>query len=146
MQTDPSAAGWPPAAVYALVIVVAVVGLVMFWIWAKGRRLPGEHVFRASRFTRGNRLFPAQVVITPESLTLFMPQWIGKLEESIHMAHIASVKIDTNLLFADVRIETSGGQDPIVCHGHRKGDAVEMKALLERYQGQYYRNGKTGDR
>ena len=40
------------------------------------------------------------------------------------MAHIASVKIDTGMLLSDVLIETSGGTDPMRCHGHRKGDAV----------------------
>ena len=99
---------------------------------------PGEHVFRASRFGRGNHLFPAQVVITPSSLTLYKPQWIGKLEESIHMAHVASIKIDTHLIFSDISIETSGGQDPVICQGHTKGDAVSMKELLERFQSEYY--------
>ena len=95
---------------------------------------PGEQVFRASRWTRGNRLFPAQVVITPSSVTLVQPQWIGKLEESIHLAHVASIKIDTHVMFSDVLIETSGGQDPVVCHGHTKGDAVQMKQLIEKFQ------------
>jgi len=40
-----------------------------------------------------------------------------------------------------VLIETSGGADPIRCHGHRKGDAVTMKALIERYQSDYFRPG-----
>ena len=93
----------------------------------KARKLPGEHVFRASRWSQGNRLLPPQVVITQESITLYQPQWIGKIEESIHMAHVSSIKIDTHLLFSDVFIETTGGRDPIVCHGHTKGDAVEMK-------------------
>ena len=83
--------------------------------------MPGEHVFRASRLSKGNRIFPAQVVITPTSVTLFQPQWIGKLEESIHMAHVASIKIDTNIMFSDVLIETTGGHNPIVCHGHMQG-------------------------
>ncbi len=86
--------------------------------------MAGEHVFRASRLSRGNRLFPAQVHITPTSVTLFQPQWIGKREESIHMAHVASIKIDTHLIFSDVFIETTGGHNPIVCHGHTKGDAM----------------------
>ena len=55
------------------------------------------------------------------------------------MAHVASVKIDTGLLLSNVLIETSGGSDPIVCHGHRKGDATRMKALIERYQTDHYR-------
>jgi hypothetical protein len=55
------------------------------------------------------------------------------------MAHLASVKIDTKLLLSDVLIETTGGQNPIRCHGHRKRDATRMKALIEQYQSDYYR-------
>ncbi len=55
------------------------------------------------------------------------------------MAHVASVRIDTNLMFSDVYIETTGGASPIRCHGHRKADAVRMKQLIERYQTEYYR-------
>jgi hypothetical protein len=112
--------------------------IVVFWAARKGRLHPGPHVFRASRLSRGNHLFPAQVAVTATSLTLYRPQWIGKFEESIHMAHIASIKIDTHLLFADVTIETSGGQDPVICHGHRKGDAVEMKRVIEEFQSALY--------
>jgi hypothetical protein len=119
--------------------VVAIAILFAFVVLRKGRRLPGAHVFRASRLSRGNRLFPAQVVITPTSITHLQPQWIGKLEESIHMAHVASIKIDTNLMFSDVYIETTGGQNPIKCHGHSKRDAIEMKKTIERYQSEYYK-------
>ena len=126
-----------------LLVLVAFVLLIGLWIWSRNRRMPGEHVFRASRLSKGNRLFPAQVQISPTSVTLFRPQWIGKREESIHMAHVASIKIDTNLIFSDVLIETTGGHHPIACHGHTKGDAVEMKKLIERYQTDYYKGPKT---
>jgi hypothetical protein len=116
-----------------------VVVLILLWILVKGRRLPGPHVFKASRWSRGNRLFPTQVAITPTSVTRYTPQWIGKLEESIHMAHVSSIKIDTHLIFSDVLIETSGGQSPVACHGHSKGDAVKMKQLIEQYQTDYYK-------
>jgi hypothetical protein len=43
------------------------------------------------------------------------------------------------MLLSNVLIETSGGTDPIVCHGHLKGDAARMKTLIERYQTDYYR-------
>ena len=86
----------------------------------------------------GNRLFPTQVRITPASVVHYTPQWIGKLEHSIHMAHVASVSIDTQLLFSDVYIETTGGARPIHCRGHHKGDAVRMKQLIEQYQTAYY--------
>jgi hypothetical protein len=126
---------WAGAAVIVLAVLAVYIGM------RKGRRLPGEHVFRASRFSRGNHLLPAQVLITPDSITLYQPQWIGKLEESIHTAHVASIKIDTHLIFSDIFIETTGGHDPIVCHGHTKGDAIEMKRVIEAFQSDHYRTG-----
>jgi len=111
-------------------------------IWRKGRPFAPGDVFRASRLSSGNHLFPTQVLITPTSVVQYTPRWIGRQEETIHMAHIASVKIDTGMLLSNVLIETSGGSTPIVCHGHRKGDAVAMKELIERYQTDYYRGGR----
>jgi hypothetical protein len=90
--------------------------------------------------TSGNRLFPTQVLVTPESVVQFKPKWIGHQEEVIHMAHVASVKIATGLIFSDIEIETSGGSDTIRCHGHRKRDATRMKALIEQAQSAYYRD------
>jgi hypothetical protein len=119
----------------AVVVVVAALG---WWVASRGRRLPGEHVFRASRWSRGNHLFPTQVAVTPTSVVQYTPQWFGMREHSIHMAHISSVEIDTNLFFSDVAIETSGGSDPVRCHGHHKRDAVEMKRLINQYQTAYY--------
>jgi len=124
---------------WTIVIVVLVVILMVWWVLRKGRPMPGDHVFRASRLTKGNRIFPAQVAITTTSLTIRKPQWIGKLEESVHITHIASIKIDTNLLFSDVLIETTGGHNPFVCHGHTKGDAISIKALVEKIQSDYYK-------
>ena len=98
-----------------------------------------SQTFYASRWTKGNLLFPAQVEISPTSVTLRKPKMIGKTEESIHIAHIASIKISTHLMFSDVEIESSGGENPAICHGHTKGDAVAMKELIERYQTEYYK-------
>jgi len=119
--------------------LAVLLGLVAWYALYKGRRRPGDHVFLASRWTKGNRIFPSQVIITPTSVTMFKPQWIGKIEESLHLAHVASIKIDTNIMFSSVLIETSGGQDPVVLHGHTKGDAVEMKRVIEEYQTGFYK-------
>ena len=108
-------------------------------IWRKGQPFAGGTVFRASRWSRGNHLFPTQVLISPASVVHYTPEWFGRLEHSIHMAHIASVRIDTNLMFSDVYVETTGGASPIRCHGHKKGDAVRMQELIEQYQSEYYR-------
>jgi len=125
----------------ALWIALATVlaALVIAFFWYKGRPMSGPHVFRASRLSRGNLLFPTQVAVTPTSIVHFTPQLFGGREQSIHLAHVASVLIDRNLFFADVMIESSGGASPVQCHGHRKADAVAMKRLIEQFQSEYYR-------
>ncbi len=119
--------------------LVAFTLVMLFVIWKKGRPFAPGDVFRASRLSSGNRIFPTQVLISPTSVVHYTPQWVGRLEHSMHMAHVASVRIDTNLMFSDVYIETTGGASPIRCHGHRKADAVRMKELIEQYQTDYYR-------
>jgi hypothetical protein len=126
---------WPAVVAAAILVVFGVI------IWQKGRPFAPGDVFRASRLSRGSHLFPTQVLISPTSVVQYTPQWIGRQEESIHMAHVASVKIDTGLMLSNVLIETTGGASPIRCHGHHKRDAVRMKALIEQYQNEYYRGG-----
>jgi hypothetical protein len=128
-------------ATYAAAAAAAVLAVLALWVWSKGRPFAAGHVFRASRLSAGNHLFPTQVLITDSTVVQYKPRWIGREEESIHMAHVASVKIEARLLLSDVLIETSGGSDPIRCHGHRKRDAVQMKGLIEGAQNEYYRAG-----
>ena len=117
-------------------IALAILGA---WVLFKGRPFSAGDVFRASRLSRGNRVFPTQVLITPSNVVHYTPRWIGKQEESINITHISSVKIDTHLLFSNVLIETTGGANPIRCYGHQKRDAVRIKSLIERHQNDYYR-------
>ncbi len=125
--------------VWAAVALAAVFIVLCSVIWRKGRPFATGDVFRASRLSKGNHLFPTQVLITPSSVVHYTPEWFGRLEHSMHMAHVASVRIDTNLMFSDLYIETTGGASPIRCHGHKKADAVRMKQLIEQYQTEYYR-------
>jgi hypothetical protein len=124
---------------YGLVALGVLVAALVWVIYRKGRPFMAGDVFRASRWSRGNHLFPTQVAVTPTSVVQHTPRWIGKEEESIHIAHVASVKIDTHLVFSEVIVETSGGSGPIVCHGHWKSDALRIKALIERYQTEQFR-------
>src|SRR3954469_15469828 len=135
--------------VLAIGVVVIVAAAAVTFFWYKGRPMPGPHVFRASRLSHGNLLFPTQVAVTSTSVVHFTPEWVGGRDQSMHLAHIASVAIDRNLFFADVMIESSGGASPVLCHGHRKADAIEMKRLIEQFQSDYYRSrgaaGGTGE-
>ena len=134
-------AGAGPDIVWLVILIAgALIAAALAFLWAKGRKIPGAHVFRASRFSRGNLWFPTQVSVTPTSVVHFTPELVGGREHSMHISHIASVLIDRNLVFSDVLIESSGGTSPVRCHGHRKADAVEMKRLIEQFQSEYYRN------
>jgi hypothetical protein len=129
------------------VIAAAVLGGILLLglavVWRKGRPFMQGDVFRASRLSAGNRLLPTQVAVTPTSVVHYTPQWIGRFEQSIHMAHVASVQIDTHLVFSDVLVETTGGAAPIHCKGHYKSDANRMKQLIEQYQSAYFRNPRS---
>lgn len=131
---------WIPAAGVLAAVVIAFA----LYFWWKGQPFAHGDVFRASRWSRGNRFFPTQVLITPTSVVHYTPEVFGRKEHSIHIVHVASVGIDTGLLFSNVIIETSGGTEPIVCHGHRKRDAIQMKHLIEQYQTAIYKTGTGG--
>ncbi|HEX7486064.1 MAG TPA: hypothetical protein VF332_07925 [Vicinamibacterales bacterium] len=122
----------------ALVFAAAILLIVI--VVRKGRPFGPGDVFRASRWSRGNHLFPTQVRVSPTAVAHYTPQWVGRLEQTIHIAHVASVRIDTKLLFSDVFIESSGGVSPISCYGHHKKDAVRIKELIDLYQSEYFKS------
>jgi hypothetical protein len=95
---------------------------------------PEGESFAASRFTRGNLIFPTRIVVTPQHVLRVKPRWFGSSEESIAMGKVASVQISTGVFWSDIRIDSSGGSDPILSHGHRKADARRIRDLIEGYQ------------
>jgi hypothetical protein len=85
---------------------------------------------RASRMTSGNVLFPVQVAVFPDHVARHKPRLFGHTEDSISTDHIASVKVQAGVIFADVVIDTTGGSPPIVIHGLWKKDAEELSRLI----------------
>jgi hypothetical protein len=92
------------------------------------------YVFRASRWTAGNLWFPLRIEVSPQRVTRIKPRLIGSSEESISIGQVASVGIQTGWFFATVKIDSTGGTDPIVSHGHRKADAKQIRDLIEQFQ------------
>jgi hypothetical protein len=90
--------------------------------------------FSASRLTEGNRIFPTRIEVSPDRVARIKPRLVGSTEESIAISNVASVQIATGLLFSDIRIDSTGGSNPIVSHGHTKGDARRIRELIEQYQ------------
>ena len=93
-----------------------------------------NQIFTASRWTRGNRLFPVRIAVNSSRVTRIQPRLFGSNEESIAIPKVASVNIETGILWSNIRIDSEGGSNPIVSHGHRKGDAQAIRALIEQYQ------------
>ncbi|HUN55578.1 MAG TPA: hypothetical protein VMU29_10525 [Smithella sp.] len=91
-------------------------------------------IFTASRMTKGNRIFPVRIEVNQSRVTRIKPRLFGSSEESIAVDKVASVNIQTGLIWADIRIDSTGGSNPIVSHGHRKNDARAIRDLIERYQ------------
>lgn len=91
-------------------------------------------VFRASRWTKGNRIWPTQVAVFPNRVVRWTPRLFGHFEETIATDQVASVSVDASLVFGDVIIETTGGSQPIRCHGHRRRDAEEIRRRITEAQ------------
>jgi 3-oxoacyl-ACP reductase-like protein len=90
--------------------------------------------FAASRWTRGNHLFPTVIAVTETAVVRRKRSWFSTSEMSIHLQRIASVHIETGIFWADILVESTGGTDPLASHGHRKADARRIKELIEAAQ------------
>ncbi len=95
-----------------------------------------SQVFSASRWTSGNFFFPTRIEVTPERVLRIKPRMFGSNEESIAIQKVASVNISTGIMFSNIRIDSAGGTNPIVSHGHTKDDARKIRELIEQYQKQ----------
>ena len=91
--------------------------------------------FQASRWTRGNFLFPTVIEVTDQAVIRHKRSWFSKDEMSISITKVASVHIKTGIVWSEILIESSGGTDPLASHGHRKADAQRIRALVEAAQG-----------
>ena len=90
--------------------------------------------FTASRWTRGNHIFPTRIVVSPLHVSRVKPHLFSKTEESIAISQVASVQIQTGIIWSQISIDSTGGTDPITSHGHRKADALRIRELIETYQ------------
>lgn len=95
---------------------------------------PDGETFVASRWTKGNFFFPIRIVVNSLHVIKVKPRLFGSSEESIAIAQVASVQISTGIIWSTIRIDSSGGTNPITSRGHRKGDAQRIRDLIESHQ------------
>jgi hypothetical protein len=94
-----------------------------------------SELFKASRWTRGNHLFPTVIEVTDRAVIRRKRSWFSTDEISISIAKVASVHIKTGMIWSDILIESSGGSDPFASHGHAKADARRIRELVQVAQG-----------
>src|SRR6266568_426905 len=97
---------------------------------------PAPEVFKASRWTRGNFLFPTYIEVSDKAVSRRKRSWFRMDEMSMSISKVASVHIKTGLIWSEILIESSGGSDPLASHGHKKSDAQRIKELIETAQGE----------
>ena len=90
--------------------------------------------FKASRWTKGNLLFPTIIEVSDKAVTRRKRSWFSQDEMSITISKVASVHIKQGMIWSNILIESSGGTDPMASHGHSKADAQRIKELVENAQ------------
>ncbi|MDY4850855.1 MAG: PH domain-containing protein [Paludibacteraceae bacterium] len=88
-----------------------------------------SYQFKASHITSGNMLFPDKLEIDDEKVTFYKAKLIGHESTVIQRSAIGSVSLNAGLFFADIIIETKGGQRTIA-NGFTRSDAKRIQQLL----------------
>jgi hypothetical protein len=112
--------------------------MVAFAIALLNIAMPTE-IFKASRWTKGNLIFPTYIEVSDKSVSRRKRSWFRVDEMSMSITKVASVHIKTGMIWSEILIESSGGTDPIASHGHTKDDARRIKELIESAQSEFAR-------
>ncbi len=89
-----------------------------------------RRIYTASRWSNNNLLFPNRIEIEDEVVRCYKGAIIGYDSITLPRAAIASVQIRSNIIFADIIIETFGGR-VLLSSGFWKSDAKEIYDILE---------------
>jgi hypothetical protein len=91
-------------------------------------------VYRASRLTSGNRIFPSSLTVDGNQIRYQKSRWFGSTEETINMQHISSLRVWHGVIWSKMTIETSGGSQPIQINGLGHGEADAIEAAVRKAQ------------
>jgi len=87
-------------------------------------------LFIASRLTAGNKLFPAEIIVDQDGVTLKIPGLFSGNEKTIPYTRISSVNIICPFIgFSTISIETTG-EGSIKAHGFTKSEVTRIKELI----------------
>ena len=88
-------------------------------------------IFRSSRLSNGNALFPSEVIIEDTYVMFKKPGLISSKEKTFKYNKISSVEVDSPLIgFSRVKIN-SIGLDSMLIEGLERAEAEEIRRIIE---------------
>jgi hypothetical protein len=91
-------------------------------------------VYRSSRLTSGNRIFPSSITVDGNQIRYRKSRWFGSTEEAINCQHVSSLRVWHGMIWSKMTIETSGGSQPIQINGLSHIDAEQIVAAVRKAQ------------
>ncbi len=86
--------------------------------------------FTASRLSEGNKLFPAEIHVEPNGITVKIPGFFRGQSSFIGFNDIASVNVDTPLIgYSTISFYAHGAR--VSAHGFTKDEAKQVKRAIE---------------
>jgi len=89
------------------------------------------HIFKSSRITTGNAIFPITIVIDNDDFYCYKGHLLGSSTLAMSKKDIASVGLFNGIIFSDIIIETNGG-GVYRLNGFSRSDAKKIYMLLHR--------------
>ena len=88
-------------------------------------------IFIASRLSNGNGLFPVEIHLNTNNVTIKHPGLISAMEKSIPYSKITSVKIVSPIFGFSKVVITAYGLDTLLLEGFERRYADEIKRLID---------------
>lgn len=84
----------------------------------------------ASRLSKGNKLFPAEIHIEEAGLTVKIPGFFGGKSTFLSYNDISSVSVDTPMIgYSTIKFNAHG--EKVIAHGFTKSEVNQVKAAID---------------
>jgi hypothetical protein len=93
-----------------------------------------EKIYKSSLWSSGNMFFPDSLKLAADGMLFHKGALFSSDEEHINYRSVASFRVKHGIFFSDLRIETSGGSQPIFVNGLWKADAKEIEKTIRAFQ------------
>jgi hypothetical protein len=95
----------------------------------------GQHqTFTAMWFTKDNHFYSTSISVSPLGVCRYKPGFFSGDRECYPISKVAAVRTLTGFASGGVRIESTGGGEPLVGDGFSNGDVKQIEYLILRYQ------------